>query len=95
MTTDTGNADVEANDGLDVQHVVAERSALNVSSFDSLLLKFSGKEIYLQIWSGADAIKKFTPSLGIPYLGVWTPNYELGVTFGNHLSHLRSKDNKI
>jgi hypothetical protein len=23
--------------------------------------------------SGADAIKKFTPSLGIPYLGVWTP----------------------
>jgi len=23
--------------------------------------------------SGAEAIKKFTPSLGIPYLGVWTP----------------------
>jgi len=22
---------------------------------------------------GADAIKKFTPSLGIPDLGVWTP----------------------
>jgi len=21
-------------------------------------------------WTGADAIKKFTPSLGIPYLGV-------------------------
>jgi len=24
-------------------------------------------------FSGADAIKKFTPSLGIPYLGVKTP----------------------
>jgi len=27
----------------------------------------------LDFWSGADAIKKFTPSLEIPYLGVWTP----------------------
>jgi hypothetical protein len=38
----------------------------------------------LGITSGANAIKKFTPSLGIPYLGV----YELGVKFGNHLSLL-------
>jgi len=38
--------------------------------------------------SGADAIKKFTPSLGIPYLGVYTPRYVLGVKFGNHLSLL-------
>ncbi len=31
------------------------------------------------IISGADAIKKFTPNLGIPYLGVQTPRWELGV----------------
>ena len=40
------------------------------------------------IQSGADAIKKFTPSLGIPYLGVQNPRQELGVKFGNHLSLL-------
>ncbi len=28
---------------------------------------------------GANAIEKFTPSLGIPYLGVETPKWELGV----------------
>ena len=28
---------------------------------------------------GTDAMKKFTPSLGIPSLGVYTPRQELGV----------------
>ncbi len=30
--------------------------------------------------SGDDAIKKFTPSLGIPYLGVRSKNWEPHVT---------------
>jgi len=38
------------------------------------LVTFSSVSLYTQIWpileSGADAIKKFTPSLGIPDLGV-------------------------
>ena len=44
MTSYTGNADVEAGDGLDVQHVVAERRAFDVSSLNSLLFKFSAEK---------------------------------------------------
>ena len=43
VAPDTGNAEVEAGDGLDVQHVVAERRAVDISSLDSLMLKFSAR----------------------------------------------------
>ncbi len=38
-----------------------------ISNAKTILISFKNN---LQTTSGADAIKKFTPSLGIPYLGV-------------------------
>jgi len=46
----------------------------NSSEKNPFNLKFLGLLLYFwKVSSGANAIKKFTPSLGIPYLGVKTP----------------------
>jgi len=39
-------------------------------AYDSFSAKATHEKHYINIGSGAHAIKKFTPSLGIPYLGV-------------------------